>query len=141
MEYAFFLAIVIALARPLGHHVARVFEGRSVFLDPGLRPLERILYRSLGVCPSEEMTAGVYLVCFHAFSVLGTALLFLLLLVQWWLPGGPDSRYLSTPMTPDLAANTALSFSTTTTWQAYGGETTMRYLTQVVGLAMNLDSR
>ena len=56
-------------------------------------------------------------------------------MLQRWLPGGPDDRYLTTPMTPDLAANTALSFSTTTTWQAYGGETTLRYLTQVVGLA------
>ena len=59
----------------------------------------------------------------------------MLLLVQHWLPGGPDDRYLTTPMTLDLAANTALSFSTTTTWQAYGGETTLRYLIQVVGLA------
>ena len=56
-------------------------------------------------------------------------------MLQRWLPGGPDDRYLTTPMTPDLAANTALSFSTTTTWQAYGGESTLRYLTQVVGLA------
>lgn len=55
--------------------------------------------------------------------------------IQAWLPGGPLDRYLTTPMTPDLAANTALSFSTTTTWQVYGGETTLRYLIQVVGLA------
>ena len=65
---------------------------------------------------------------------LGTVVLFLLLLVQHWLPGGPDERYLTTPMTPDLAANTAVSFSTTTTWQAYAGESTLRYLTQLVGL-------
>jgi K+-transporting ATPase ATPase A chain len=81
------------------------------------------------------MTAGVYLGCFLAFSALGTALLAGLLSFQRWLPGGPDDRYLTTPMTPDLAANTAVSFSTTTTWQAYGGESTLLYLTQVVGLA------
>lgn len=68
------------------------------------------------------------------FSALGTEGLFLLLLSQRWLPGGPGDRYLTTPTTVDLAANTAISFSTTTTWQAYGGETTLRYLTQLVGL-------
>ena len=135
LEYAVFLGIVIALARPVGLYVARVFEGKPTPLDRLLRPLERTLFRLLGVRPQEEMTAGAYLVCFLAFSAVGTALLFLLLMIQRWLPGGPDDRYLTTPMTPDLAANTALSFSTTTTWQAYGGETTLRYLTQVVGLA------
>ncbi len=86
--------------------------------------------------PHEEMTAGVYLACFLAFSATGHGPAILrCLTVQHWLPGGPDDRYLTTPMTPDLAANTALSFSTTTTWQAYGGETTLRYLIQVVGLA------
>ncbi len=135
LEYALFLGTVIALARPVGLYVARVFEGTPTPLDPWLRPLERMIFRLLGVRPQQEMTAAVYLGCFLAFSVMGTALLFLLLMLQHWLPGGPDDRYLTTPMTPDLAANTALSFSTTTTWQAYGGETTLRYLTQVVGLA------
>ena len=122
LEYAVFLGTVIALARPVGLYVARVFEGKPTLLDPLLRPVERTLYRCSASARSEEMTAGVYLGCFLAFSALGTALLFLLLMLQRWLPGGPDDRYLTTPMTPDLAANTALSFSTTTTWQAYGGE-------------------
>ena len=134
LEYAVFLGAVLALARPVGLYVARVFEGKPTPLDPLLRPLERTLFRWLGVRPREEMTAGAYLGCFLAFSALGTAILFWLLMLQRWLPGGPDDRYLTTAMTPDLAANTALSFSTTTTWQAYGGETTLRYLTQVVGL-------
>jgi potassium-transporting ATPase potassium-binding subunit len=135
LEYAIFLGTVIALAKPVGLYVARVFEGKSTPLDPLLQPLERMLYHLLGVRPRQEMTAAVYLGCFLAFSALGTALLFGLLMLQQWLPGGPVGRYLTTPMTTDLAANTALSFSTTTTWQAYGGETTLRYLTQVVGLA------
>ncbi len=134
LEYAFFLGIVVVLARPIGLYVARVFEGRTTFLDPMLRPLERAIYRLSEVRPEHEMTAPVYFGCFLAFSLLGTALLFLLLLLQRWLPGGPADRFLTTPMTPDLAANTALSFATTTTWQAYGGETTLRYLAQVVGL-------
>jgi K+-transporting ATPase ATPase A chain len=135
MEYAVFLATVIALARPVGLYVARVFEGKPTPLDRLFRPLEGALYRWIGVRPEKEMTAGAYLVCFLAFSAVGTALLFALLMIQRWLPGGPEDRYLSTPMTLDLVSNTALSFSTTTTWQAYGGETTLRYLVQVVGLA------
>ena len=135
LEYAVFLGTTIALARPVGLYVARVFDGKPTPLDPLLRPLERVLFRLLGVRPQEEMTAGTYLGCFLAFTALGTALLSGLLMLQRWLPGGPDDRYLTTPMTPDLATNTALSFSTTTTWQAYGGESTLRYLTQVVGLA------
>ena len=136
LEYVAFLAIIILLAWPLGLYVARVFQGRATFLDPALRPVETRLYRLLGVRPEREMTAATYFLCFLAFSASGTGLLFLLLLCQRWLPGGPDSSYLTTPMTPDLAANTAISFSTTTTWQAYGGESTLRYLTQVVGLTV-----
>jgi K+-transporting ATPase ATPase A chain len=135
LEYAVFLGTVIALARPVGLYVPRVFEGQRTPLDPLLRMPERMLFRLLGVRPHEEMTVGVYLGCFLAFSGVGTALLVVLLLLQHWVPGGPNDRYLTTPMTLDLAANTALSFSTTTTWQAYGGETTLRYLIQVVGLA------
>ena len=134
LEYAIFLGIVVAMARPIGLYVARVFEGRPTVLDPLLRPLERVIYRLSRVRPEQEMSPGVYLGCFLAFSVVGTVWLFLLLLLQRWLPGGPADRYLTTPMTPDQAANTALSFATTTTWQAYGGETTLRYLVQVVGL-------
>ncbi len=66
--------------------------------------------------------------------MVGTLLLFVLLLVQQWLPGGPEQRFLTTDVGTDLAANTALSFSTTTTWQAYSGESTLRYLTQMIGL-------
>ncbi|MGA2149923.1 MAG: potassium-transporting ATPase subunit KdpA [Bryobacteraceae bacterium] len=92
------------------------------------------MYRLLGVHSDEEMSAGAYTVCFLVFSAVGTLGLFFLLLAQRWLPGGPADRYLTTPMTVDLAANTAISFSTTTTWQAYGGETTLRYLTELLGL-------
>ena len=135
LEYLVFLALVVVLARPVGLYLARVFEGKPTFADPVLRPLENGLYRLLGVRPEREMTPAVYMASFLAFSALGTLLLFLLLLGQHWLPGGPDDRYLTTPLTPDLAANTAVSFSTTTTWQAYAGESTLRYLAQVVGLA------
>ncbi len=135
LEYAVFLGIVIGLARPVGLYLARVFEGQPTFPDRLLRPVETLLYRILGVQPEKEMTPAIYFLSFLAFSALGTLFLFLLLLCQQWLPGGPDEKYLtSLPMTPDLAANTALSFSTTTTWQAYAGESTLRYLTQMIGL-------
>jgi potassium-transporting ATPase potassium-binding subunit len=135
LEYAAFLGLVLALARPVGLYLARVFEGERTFPDPLLRPAERLLYHLMRVRPEQEMTVPVYTACFLIFSALGTACLFLLLLGQQWLPGGPDDRYLPTPLTTDLAANTAISFSTTTTWQAYAGESTLRYLTQLVGLA------
>jgi K+-transporting ATPase ATPase A chain len=134
MEYTVFLALVIGLARPAGCYMARVFEGNRTILDAVLRPIEALLYRLLGVHAGEEMSAGVYAVCFLLFSAVGMGGLFFLLLVQRWLPGGPIDHYLTTPMTTDLAANTAISFSTTTTWQAYSGESTLRYLTQLIGL-------
>ena len=134
LEYAVFVGILVGLARPVGLYLARVFAREKTLLDPILRPVEALLYRVLRVQPEQEMTAPVYLGCFIAFTALGTAVLFLLLLGQEWLPGGPDQRYLTTPLNPDLAANTAVSFSTTTTWQAYAGESTLSYLSQLVGL-------
>jgi len=134
LEYSLFLALVVGLARPVGLYLVQVFEGRPTLLDPVLRPIERGLYRLFGVRGDQEMSAGVYTLCFLLFSAVGTLGLFGLLLAQRWLPGGPADAYLTTPMTPDLAANTAISFATTTTWQAYGGENTMRYLSQAIGL-------
>jgi potassium-transporting ATPase potassium-binding subunit len=134
LEYLAFLAIVLALAQPAGLYLARVCERQPTFLDPVLRPVESVLYRLLGVRPEQEMSAGIYFLCFLAFGGGCAIVLFLLLLSQRWLPGGPADAYLTTPMTYDLAANTAVSFTTTTTWQAYGGENTLRYLAQVMGL-------
>src|ERR1700722_2481884 len=133
-EYIIFLVLVIGLARPAGLYLARVFERERTFIDPVLRPMESRLHRLLGIDAVEEMTAGEYTWCFILFSAAGAAVLLLLLLAQRFLPGGPADQFLTTPMTWDLAANTAISFSTTTTWQAYAGETTLRYLIQMVGL-------
>jgi K+-transporting ATPase ATPase A chain len=134
IEYIVFLALVVGLAQPVGIYVARVFEGTPTFLDPIFRPVESVVYRLLGVRANREMSARRYTLCFLLFSAISTVGLFLLLLAGRWLPGGPADRYVTTPMTWDLAANTAISFSTTTTWQAYGGETTLRYVTQLAGL-------
>jgi K+-transporting ATPase ATPase A chain len=134
LEYTVFLLLVVGLARPVGLYLSRVFERKPTLLDLALRPIESLLHRWLGVGGGREMSAGVYTMCFLLFSAVSAGGLFLLLLAQRWLPGGPADPYLTTPMTTDLAANTAISFATTSTWQAYGGETTLRYLTQLVGL-------
>ena len=134
LEYIAFVAVVLGLAYPAGVYLARVCERRPTFLDAVLRPVESALYRMLGVRSEEEMTAGVYVFCFVIFGAGCATVLFLTLMLQRWLPGGPADGYLRTPMTADLAANTAVSFATTTTWQAYAGENTLRYLAQVVGL-------
>jgi K+-transporting ATPase ATPase A chain len=133
-EYIVFLFIVVGLALPVGLYLARVCQRRRTFLDPVLRSFESMLHRLLGVRPEQEMSAGVYIVCFLLFGAGCAIVLYLVLICERWLPGSPADAYLTTPMTPDLAANTAVSFTTTTTWQAYSGESTLRYLTQVIGL-------
>lgn len=133
-QYALFLIIVIALVWPVGGYLQRVFSGERTLLDPLLRPIERGIYRLGGIDPAREMDWRRYTLAFVAFGVLGSLFLGALLLFQSRLPGY-DAATLTTPMTWDLALNTAISFATTTTWQAYDGETTMTYATQVVGLA------
>jgi K+-transporting ATPase ATPase A chain len=103
-------------------------------MDPLVLPIESLLHRLLGVRPEREMPAPIYIGSFLLFGAGCSVLLFLLLILQRWLPGGPADSNLTTPMTLDLAANTAASFTTTTTWQAYAGENTLRYLAQVIGL-------
>lgn len=134
LEYLLFLAVVLLAAEPVGRHLAAIFAGTPAFGDRFLRPLEVVLLRWSGVDAAREMSAGVYVLCFVAFGVTGAAFLFLLQLAQQWLPLGPEAARLTTPMTIDLATNTAASFATTTTWQSYSGETTLRYLTQLLGL-------
>jgi potassium-transporting ATPase potassium-binding subunit len=134
LEYVAFLGLVVGLARPVGLYLASVCERQHTFLDPVLRPIESVLYRLLGVRPEQEMSAGLYIICFLLFGAGCAILLFLVLIFQRWLPGSPANAWLTTPMTTDLAANTAVSFTTTTTWQAYAGENTLRYFAQVIGL-------
>ena len=133
LEYIVFLALVVGLAWPFGIYLACVFQRRPTLLDPALLPIESLLHR-LFRNQGQEMTARIYTLCFLLFSAVSIAGLFVLLLIQRWLPGAPADRYLTTPMTLDLALNTAISFTTTTTWQAYGGENTLRYYSQLVGL-------
>jgi K+-transporting ATPase ATPase A chain len=135
VQYGLFLGLVTALVKPAGAYLARVFDGGHTSLDRGLKPVERLIHRLMGIDPSVEMSWRRYAAAFILFTAVGTLLLYLILRFQTYLPGGPSADALTTPMTPDLAMNTAFSFSTTTTWQAYGGESTMKYWTQIVGLA------
>lgn len=129
-QYVLFAAAVAILAKPTGLYLLFVFEQKEPWWA-----FERWLYRAAGVDPASEMTWAQYARAFVYFSLLGTLFVYAVFRLQDHLPFGPAASALTTPVTADLAANTALSFATTTTWQGYAGETTMRYATQLLGLA------
>ncbi len=124
--------IVLAITKPLGSYMARVFAGERTWLSPVLLPIENLTYRLCGVRPEEEMPWYVYALSMLAFSLVALAYLYVLLRTQKWLPLNPQHI---DNMTPDLAWNTAVSFTTNTNWQFYSGETAMSYLSQMAGLA------
>jgi K+-transporting ATPase ATPase A chain len=133
IQYGAFLLILTMLVKPLGAYMARVFQDQRTLLDPVLRPAERLLYRLARVDEQQEMDWKQYAGSFVLFSFCGTILLYGILRLQRFLPWFYPA-YQNTSLTPGLSMNTAISFSTTTTWQAYGGETTMSYFSQMVGL-------
>jgi len=135
VQYAAFLLAVTLLVKPVGRYMARVFTGESTPLDPLLCPLERLIYRLTGVQPKSEMRWQEYAQAFVILGMVGTLLLYAILRLQRLLPWFYPA-YMTTPMTPDLAINTAVSFSTTTTWQAYAGESTLSYFSQMAGLTV-----
>ena len=128
-----FFALVLAVTKPLGIFMARVFNRERTFLDPVLRPVERLLYRITWVDENHEMRWTEYAVSMLLFSVVSMLLLYLLQRVQYFLPLNPQKFVGVNP--PHLAFNTAASFTTNTNWQAYSGESTMSYFTQMAGLA------
>ena len=132
LQAILFFLIVLALTKPLGFYMYRVFNGDRTWLSPVLVPVERALYRLSGVNPDEEMPWYVYAFCVLAFSLVSLAYLYVLLRTQKWLPLNPQHI---DNMAPDLAWNTAVSFTTNTNWQFYSGETAMSYLSQMAGLA------
>jgi len=132
-QIALFCAVVLALARPLGGYMTRVFAGERTILSPLLAPVEGGLYRAAGIDARHEQPWLAYALAMLAFHVLGFLALYGLLRVQALLPFNPDGQ---AAVAPDLAFNTAVSFLTNTNWQSYGGETTMSYLTQMLGLTV-----
>ena len=131
-QIGLFLLVVLAVAKPLGVYMVRVFNRESTFLDPLLRRVEKLIYRSTGVNERLEMTWREYTVSMLLFSGASMLLLYFMERVQKWLPWNPE--HLGN-VPPDLAWNTAVSFTTNTNWQAYAPETTMSYFTQMAGLA------
>ncbi len=132
LQAIFFFLLVLAVTKPLGTYMARVFEGERTWLTPVFAPLERVIYRLCGVREDEEMTWYAYALSMLAFSLVGLVYLYVLLRTQKWLPFNPQHIE---NMSPDLAWNTAVSFTTNTNWQFYSGETAMSYLSQMAGLA------
>jgi K+-transporting ATPase ATPase A chain len=133
LQYVLFVAIVTALVKPLGGYMERVFSRKRTLLDRVCLPVERLIYRLTAVNPDLEMSFKEYATCFILFSLAGTLLLYAILRMQQFLPWF-FPRYHTMPLSADLALNTAISFSTTTTWQAYAGENTISYFSQMVGL-------
>jgi len=132
LQIGFFLLVVFALTRPLGVFMARVFNREKTFLDFALRPIERLIYRITGVREEREMRWTEYGTAMLLFSAASMLLLYLIERTQHWLLFNPQKL---SNVAPDLAWNTAASFTTNTNWQAYTPETTMSYLTQMAGLA------
>jgi K+-transporting ATPase ATPase A chain len=133
LQLVLYLVVLIALAKPLGAYMARVYEGRSVGLDRVLGWLERLLYRFSGVQPDREMGWKTYALAMLLFNFTGVLVVYVLQRLQGVLPLNPQGLG---AVTPDSSFNTAVSFASNTNWQGYGGETTMSYLTQMLGLTV-----
>jgi K+-transporting ATPase ATPase A chain len=134
LQIGLYLFILLLLVKPLGAYMAHVYQGEHTFLSPVVRPIERLIYRTLGMHADEEMDWKKYSIALLLFTLVGIISLYLLQRLQSVLPLNPQSLG---AVQPDLAFNTAISFNTNTNWQSYSGETTMSYLTQMLGLTVH----
>src|SRR5215467_1065451 len=132
LQILVFFAVVLAVTKPAGIFMTKVFSRERTWLDPVLRPVERLLYKVTGVDEDHEMRWTEYCISMLLFSAVSMLVLYLLQRVQQVLPLNPQKFG---GVAPDLAFNTAASFTTNTNWQFYSGEYTMSYLTQMAGLA------
>ena len=137
LQLALYVGILLLITKPLGIYLFQVLDGKNTFLEPVLGPVERLTYRLLRVDPRREQGWKGYTVAMLLFSLVTMLFTYLVLRLQDHLPfhGIIDALSNKTPMTPDLAFNTAASFTTNTNWQSYSGENTMSYFSQMVGLA------
>src|SRR5450755_4561457 len=137
-----FFAIIVAITKPIGSFMYRVFEGQRTFLHPILGPIERLIYRISGIREDEEQSWVRYSASLISLSIFSFLFVYLIQRLQGYLPLNPMHFSTSqaptgaTTMTPDLAYNTAVSFMTNTNWQSYSPDTTMSYLTQMAALAV-----
>ena len=141
LQILLFMAIIVAIARPIGVFMSRVFNGERTFMHPILHPIERFIYRLTRVDPNREMRWSEYAAAMLLFSVVSLLLVYFIQRVQWFLPFNPqklsgvDSTSSATGGFVASAFNTAASFTSNTNWQSYVPEVTMSYFTQMVGLA------
>ena len=133
LQCGLFLAVLTALAVPLGNFMARVYEGQTGLLGRVFGPVERLFYRAAGVREDDDMTWQRYALSVLAFSLASTLLVYGLQRLQAHLPWNPEGV---AAVPPEVSFNTAVSFATNTNWQAYGGETTMSYFTQMLALTV-----
>ncbi len=131
LQLILYMVVLIALAKPLGWYMARVYDGQSVGLNRVFGPFERLLYQLFGTREDEEMNWKQYAFAMLLFNLLGFLVVYLMQRAQAALPLNPQGLG---AITPDSSFNTAISFATNTNWQGYGGETTMSYLSQMLGL-------
>ena len=132
LQITLFIALILLIAKPMGSYMTRVFERRHTWLDPVLVPCERLLYKLTGIDPEEEMRWTQYAIAMLVFSAATLVLTYAIERLQHFLPLNPQHL---AAVAPDLAFNTAVSFTTNTNWQSYTPESTMSYLTQMLGLA------
>ncbi|MGA2808875.1 MAG: potassium-transporting ATPase subunit KdpA [Terracidiphilus sp.] len=132
LQYVLYSLILIASVRPVGIYLARVLEGERTWLDPVLRPIERLIYKLAGVQSDQEMNWREYAFAMLGFSAVSMLVTYGIERLQQFLPFNPQGL---AAVGPDLAWNTAASFTTNTNWQSYTPETTMSYLTEMAGLA------
>jgi K+-transporting ATPase ATPase A chain len=133
LQLTLYTVVLIGLAIPLGAYMARVYEGKATLAQRVLGPVERLLYRACGVDPAAESTWKGYATGVLLFNVVGVLFVYLLQRVQASLPANPAAL---AAVAPDLSWNTAVSFASNTNWQAYSGESTLSYLTQMLGLTV-----
>ena len=133
MQIVLFMVVLLVLAKPLGSYMAKVYQGERTFLDRVLSPIERFIYRISGVDPKEEMDWKVYAIAMLTFNLLGLFFVYALQRLQGILPLNPRGL---AAVSADSSWNTAVSFASNTNWQGYGGEVTMSYLTQMLGLSV-----
>src|SRR3954454_18184601 len=135
VQIVVFFLVILALAKPVGLFMARLFEGKRTFLHPVLGPLEVASYKLIGIREDAEQRWTRYAASLIAFSLFSFVFVYLLQRLQGFLPLNPQG-FNGTNITPDLAFNTALSFPTNTNWQAYSGENTVSYLVQMAALTV-----
>ena len=133
LQLGLYLVVLLALAKPLGGFMARVYMGQPSALDRVLGPLERLIYRLCGVRATDEMGWKTYAIAMLLFNLFGFLAVYALQRLQGVLPFNPQGFG---AVTPDSSFNTAVSFATNTNWQGYGGEVTMSYLTQMLALTV-----